>query len=130
VILQDVEEHHVVFDDSALLIAGSGNWTASTLIHYAQTLPGWYVYAPTCALVEADRRRRGVAEHFASIEKFHIPHLDVVAAISIANETTRSRAHTGYSAKPSAENPRGALIATADPERWKGEPVRIIDLTI
>jgi hypothetical protein len=130
VILQDVEEHHVVFDDSALLIAGSGNWTASTLIHFAQTLPGWYVYAPTCALVEADRSRPGVAEHFASIETFHLPHLDLAAAIAMANETTWSKAHTSHAAKPNAENPRGALIATADPERWKGEPVRIIGLTV
>ncbi|WP_326615112.1 hypothetical protein OG949_39775 [Streptomyces scopuliridis] len=32
-----------------------GNILASRLIHRARAEPGWFLYAPTCALVEADR---------------------------------------------------------------------------
>ncbi|WP_406275990.1 hypothetical protein OH779_40035 [Actinacidiphila glaucinigra] len=51
---------HVVLDDTAMVAAGRGNLLASRLIHRAHAETGWHLYAPTCALVEADRARPGI----------------------------------------------------------------------
>ncbi|MDT3441460.1 MULTISPECIES: hypothetical protein [unclassified Pseudofrankia] len=122
-------QHHVVFDDSAMLAAGRGNIVASTLIHNAHNLPGWHLYAPTCALVEADRVRRGIAEHIASLRDIVILDLTFSAALAVARDTSWATAHTRHAAGPSPERPVGAKIATADPARWKGQPFEVIDLT-
>ena len=50
---------HVFLDESAMAAAGRGNVLASRLIHRAHAEPGWFLYATVCALVEADRARRG-----------------------------------------------------------------------
>ena len=52
---------HIVLDDTAMAAAGQSNVLASRLIHRAHAQAGWYLYAPTCALVEADRARPGTA---------------------------------------------------------------------
>lgn len=120
---------HFVLDDSAMLAAGYGNATASGLIHRAQEVAGWYVYAPVCALVEADRHRPGVAEHFAALPGITMLDLDLPAALALARETTWADAHTRYAAAPTADRPDGAIIATAAPGKWKGQHVRVLDLT-
>lgn len=48
---------HIVLDDTAMAAAGQGNLLASRLIHRAHAEPDWFLYAPVCALVEADRAR-------------------------------------------------------------------------
>ncbi|MCT2588407.1 hypothetical protein LHJ74_00340 [Streptomyces sp. N2-109] len=50
---------HVVLDDTAMAAAGQGNVLASRLIHRAHAEPGWFLYAPVCALVAADRAVSG-----------------------------------------------------------------------
>jgi hypothetical protein len=52
------DERHVVMDDSAMLAAGRGSIEASRLIDHAHNREGWFLYAPTCAMVEADRVRQ------------------------------------------------------------------------
>lgn len=47
--------------------ADQGNILASRLIHRAHAEAGWYLYAPSYALVEADRGRPGTAEHLAAL---------------------------------------------------------------
>ncbi|MFB7675296.1 hypothetical protein ACFC26_28185 [Kitasatospora purpeofusca] len=120
---------HVVLDDTAMVAAGRGNILASRLIHRAHAEPGWYLYAPACALVEADRERPGTAEHLAALPAVTVLDLDLAAALSLAAETTWAEAHTRYAAAPTPERPDGAVVATVDPTRWKGQPVRVIDLT-
>lgn len=122
-------ELHVVLDDTAMVAAGRGNLLASRLIHRAHTEPGWHLYAPACALVEADRERPGTAEHLAALPGVTFLDLDLSAAFALAEETTWAQAHTRYAATPTPERPDGAVVATADPQRWKGHPVRLIDLT-
>ncbi|WP_031076185.1 hypothetical protein [Streptomyces sp. NRRL WC-3742] len=120
---------HVVLDDTAMVAAGRGNLLASRLIHRAHAEPGWYLYAPACALVEADRARPGTAEHLAALPGVTVLELDLPAALVVATDTTWSQAHTRHAAAPTPERPAGAVVATAEPKRWTGEPVRIIDLT-
>lgn len=52
----------VVLNETAMAAAGQGNILASRLTHRAHVEPGWFLYAPACALVEADRRRARTPE--------------------------------------------------------------------
>lgn len=120
---------HIVLDDTAMAAAGQGNVLASRLIHRAHAQAGWYLYAPTCALVEADRARPGTAEHLAALPGITVLDLDLPAALAVARHRTWAQAHCQYVAQPTADRPDGAIIATTAPGRWTGEPVRVLDLT-
>ena len=111
-----------------MIAAGHGNRLASRLIHRAHAEQGWFLYAPSCALVEADRARPGTAEHIASLPGVIVADLDLPSALAVARESTWAVAHTRYTAQPSPDRPDGALIATADPHRWHHQHVRILDL--
>ncbi|WP_320777968.1 hypothetical protein [Streptomyces sp. CRN 30] len=123
------EELHIVLDDTAVLATGQGNVLASRLIHRAHAEAGWFLYAPACALVSADRIRPGTAEHLAALPGVTVLDLDLSAALAVARDTSWAQAHTRYAAEPTAERPGGAVVATTAPEVWKGQPVRVIDLT-
>lgn len=120
---------HVVLDDTAMVAAGRGNLLVSRLIHRAHAEPGWYLYAPACALVEADRTRPGTAEHIAALPSITVVDLDLSAALAVARDPTWAAAHARHTALPTPERPDGAVIATTDPGQWKGQPVRVLDLT-
>lgn len=122
------EPLHIVLDDTAMVAAGKGNALASRLIHRAHTEAGWFLYAPACALVSADRVRPGTAEHLAALPGITVLELDLPAVLAVARETSWAPAHTRYAAEPTAERPSGAVIATTTPEAWKGQSVRVIDL--
>lgn len=122
------EPVHIVLDDTAMVVAGRGNVLASRLIHRAHAEEGWFLYAPACALVSADRIRPGTAEHLAALPGVTVLELDLAAVLAVARETSWAPAHTLHAAEPTAERPNGAVIATAEPEAWKGQPVRVIDL--
>ena len=111
---------HVVLDETAMVAAGTGNLKASRLIHFAASDPTWLLYAPTCALVEADRARPGTAEHLA---------LDLSAALVLGREATWGQAHARHTAEPTPDMPNGAFIATIDTARWTGQKIRLIDLS-
>ena len=119
---------HVVLDETAMVSAGYGNVLASRLIQRAHTGPGHFLYAPACALVEADRARPGTAEHIAALPAVTIVELDLAAALAVARDTGWAPAHVRYAAGPAPERPEGAVIATAAPDRWAGQPVRLLDL--
>ncbi len=121
-------ETHIVLDETAMLAAGQGNVLASRLIHRAHAEAGWFLYAPTCALVEADRVRPGTAEHLAALPGITILDLDLPAALAVAGQDTWAAAHSRYAAQPTPERPDGAVVATTFPKRWEGEPVRVLDL--
>lgn len=123
------DEVHVVLDDTAMVAAGRGNPLASRLIHRSSLEPGWFLYAPACALVVADRTRRGTAEHIAALPGVVLLDLDLSGALAVAPEDTWAAAHTLHSAQPSPERPAGAVIATVFPGAWKDQPVRVLDLT-
>jgi hypothetical protein len=55
--------------------------------------------------------------------------LDLSAALAVARESTWAAAHARYAADPTPDRPDGAFIATADPSRWAGHPVRVLDVT-
>ncbi|MEU1465025.1 hypothetical protein ABZ467_30875 [Streptomyces sp. NPDC005727] len=120
---------HIVLDDTAMAAAGLGNILASRLIHRAHVETGWYLYAPTCALVEADRARPGTAEHLAALPGVTVLDLDLPAALAVAAQNTWATAHAQHAAQPTPDRPDGAIIATTAPERWHGQPVRVLDLT-
>ncbi|KNB50354.1 hypothetical protein AC230_26105 [Streptomyces caatingaensis] len=111
-----------------MIAAGHGNAITSRLIHRANTEADWYLYAPVCALVEADRARPGTAEHLAALPGIMVLDLDLPGALAVAREETWAAAHTRHSAQPTAERPDGAFLATAAPERWTGQPVRVLDV--
>ncbi|MEV6782861.1 hypothetical protein [Streptomyces sp. NPDC051098] len=119
----------IVLDDSAMAAAGQGNVLASRLIHRAHAEADWFLYAPACALVEADRVRPGTAEHLASLPGVTVLDLDLAAALAVARQKTWAAAHSQYVAQPTPERPSGAIIATTKPDRWSGEAVRVLDLT-
>ncbi|MFF3768104.1 hypothetical protein ACFYYR_29040 [Streptomyces sp. NPDC001922] len=120
---------HIVLDETAMAAAGQGNVLASRLIHRAHAEPGWFLYATTCALVEADRTRPGTAEHIAALPGVTVLHLDLPAALTVAREKTWAAAHSQYAALPTAERPDGAVVATAVPDQWTGLPIRVLDLS-
>lgn len=120
---------HIILDDTAMVAGGLGNVLVSELIHQAHSEPGCYLYAPVCALVEADRSRPGTAEHLASMPSLIILDLDLAAALAIAGDEAWAAAHSLYAAQPSPERPDGAFIATAEPKRWVDSPVRVLDVT-
>jgi hypothetical protein len=120
---------HIVLDETAMAAAGHGNILASRLIHRAHAEAGWFLYAPVCALVEADRARPGTAEHLASLPGITVLDLDLSATLAVARQETWAMAHSQYAAQPTADRPDGAIIATVAPQRWVGEPVRVLDLT-
>lgn len=117
---------HIVLDDTAMTAGGQGNVLASRRIHRAQAEASWFLYAPACALVEADRTRPGTAEHLASLPGITVLGLDLAAALALARETWGG---SRYVAQPTPERPDGAIVATTAPTRWAGEPVRVLDLT-
>ncbi|MEV4433537.1 hypothetical protein [Streptomyces sp. NPDC049555] len=119
---------HVVLDDTAMVAAGRGNVMASGLLHRAHEEATWHVYAPACALVEADRARPGTAEHIAALPGVVILDLDLPAALAVARGDTWAAAHAQYAAEPTAERPNGAFVATAEPGRWAGQAVRVLDV--
>ncbi|WP_443069285.1 hypothetical protein [Streptomyces sp. NBC_01362] len=57
---------HIVRDDTAMTTAYQGNVLASSLIRRAHAEPGWFLYAPACALVGGDRARPRTAEHLTA----------------------------------------------------------------
>ncbi|EST38567.1 hypothetical protein N566_06790 [Streptomycetaceae bacterium MP113-05] len=120
---------HVVLDDTAMVAAGKGSLLASSLIHRASSQPGWFLYAPTCALIAADRSRPGTAAHLAALPGVLILELDLPAALAVAREATWASAHARHSAQPTPDRPSGAMIATADPNAWKDTPVRVLDIS-
>ncbi|MFI2077583.1 hypothetical protein [Streptomyces triculaminicus] len=119
---------HIVLDETAMTAAGQGNILASRLIHRAHAEAGWYLYAPTCALVEADRDRPGTAEHLVAMPGVTVLDLDLPAALAVARQASWAAAHSQYAAQPTPDRPDGAIIATTAPKRWEGEPVRVLDL--
>ncbi|WP_229882505.1 hypothetical protein [Streptomyces alanosinicus] len=120
---------HIVLDETAMAAAGHGNVLASRLIHRAHAETGWYLYAPACALVEADQARPGTAEHLAALPGMTVLHLDLPAVLAVARQNAWAAAHCQYAAQPTPDRPDGAIVATTAPERWIGEPVRVLDLT-
>lgn len=121
-------ELHIVLDDTAMVAAGRGNQVVSRLIHRAHAEPGLFLYAPACALVEADRARPGTAGHLAGMPAIVVLDLDLPAVLSVARETTWATAQVRYAIQPTPERPDGAMIATADPQRWRGQG-RVLDIT-
>ncbi|MGW8395876.1 hypothetical protein ACWGLP_04140 [Streptomyces lydicus] len=119
---------HIILDETAMAAAGQGNVLASRLIHRAHAEPGWYLYAPACALVEADRERPGTAEHLAALPGITVLELDLPAALAVAQQQTWAAAHCHHAAQPTPERPDGAIVATTAPKRWDGEPIRVLDL--
>ncbi|MBB6439132.1 hypothetical protein HNQ79_005644 [Streptomyces candidus] len=120
---------HIVLDESAMAAVGQGNVLASRLIHRAHAEAEWFLYAPACALVEADRARPGTAEHLAAMPGITVLDLDLAAALAVARGKTWAAAHSQHAAQPTPDRPDGAVIATTTPKRWENEAVRVIDLT-
>ncbi|MEW2290177.1 hypothetical protein [Streptomyces sp. NPDC047841] len=99
--------------------AGEGNVLASRLLHRAHVETGWYLYAPACALAEADRGRPGTAEHLAALPGITVLDLDLPAALAVARQDTWAATHSQIAAQPTPDRPDGAIIAA---NRERGIP--------
>ena len=104
---------HIVLDQAVMIAAGRGNLLASRLIHRAYTEAGWFLYAPACALVEADRAHPGAAEHIAALPGVTVLGLYLPAALTIARKTTWAAARTRHAAQPTPDRPDGARSEVA-----------------
>lgn len=120
---------HLVLDETAMVAASRGNVLASRLIHRAHAEAGWHLYAPACALIEAERTRPGTAGHLAALPGVTVVDLDLSAALAIARADTWAVAHARHAAAPTPERPDGAFITTTVPGRWAGQPVRVLDIS-
>lgn len=134
---RSAEPRHVILDDSALVAAGRGNILASALIARAHPDPfqehapvreSIRIYVAACALVAADRERPGTGNHVAGLPNLDVIPLDLPAALDVMGAADWAVPHTRYVAQPSLELPDGAIVATTRPERWQGQPVRILDI--
>lgn len=99
---------HIVLDDTAMTAGGQGNVLASRLIHRAHAEASWFLYAPACALVEADRTRPGTAEHLASLPGITVLGLDLAAALALARQETWGAAGTWPSPPPNVPTGRSS----------------------
>ncbi len=72
--------------------------------------------------------RHGTAEQIVALPSVVVIDLDLPAALAVARDTDWAPAHIEHAAQPTPERPDGAIVATVDPERWKGRPVRVLDL--
>lgn len=79
--------------------------------------------------MRARRSRRCPAEHLAALPGVTVLDLDLPATLAVARHGTWAAAHCQYAAQPTPDRPDGAIIATTAPDRWIGEPVRVLDLT-
>ncbi|MFC8867575.1 hypothetical protein ACFUAC_07970 [Streptomyces sp. NPDC057148] len=122
-----MNELHIVLDTGAL-VSLRGNPLVSRLVYQATSSPGTHLYAAACALVEADRTYPGLAEHVAQLPAVDIVPLDLSAALSLSGTDGWGLPHTQHIARPTAERPHGAVVATVDPADWKGRPVRVLSL--
>lgn len=134
---------HIILDDSALVAAGRGNPIVSQLIAQAhpdsfravaagggaESRPIARIYVAACALVEADRARPGTGAHAAALPNLEVVPLDLSGALALGGADDWAVAHTLHAARPSLELPGGAVVATASPDRWRGRPVRVLDVT-
>jgi len=125
------DEVHILLDDSALVAAGRGNALASRLIDRAHSTEAdrWHLYTSACALVSADRERRGTGRHVAGLPAVVVVPLDLAAALDVMASKDWSLPHTRYVAQPSLDLPDGAIVATARPDLWRGQPVRVLDIS-
>jgi hypothetical protein len=124
---------YVILDASALVAAGRGNRFASELITRAHTRPSdgapVVLYTTSCALVSADRERPGTGTHLAALPDVTVLPLDLPAALHIMADEGWSLPHTRYAAQPSLDLPEGAVVATVHPQAWRGQPVRVLDIS-
>lgn len=119
------ETLNVVLDDTAMTAVGRGNVLASRLIHRAHAEAAWFLYAPACALVEADRARPGAAEHLATLPGVTVLDLDLAATLALARqETWAAAAHNRHTAQPNFLLPvrAGARPCQADAPARLGRP--------
>ncbi|MEU5211990.1 hypothetical protein [Streptomyces sp. NPDC020742] len=77
---------------------------------------------------EADRGRPGTAEQLAALPGITVLDLGLPTALAVAQQETWAAAHCQYAAQPTPDRPDGAIVATTEPKRWDGEPVRVLDL--
>ena len=127
---EEFREEHYVLDQYALLAAGAGNALASVLIHRANFHAEWRLYVPACALVEADRERKGIAEQFAALPGVTFMELDLSSALAVsaaAPSASWAHAQVVHAASPSPGWPKGAVIVTTEPAAYPALPT--LDLT-
>jgi hypothetical protein len=131
------ETLHIIFDESALVAAGRSNVMAAAIIARAHPDPFQThnpaekpirIYIAACALVAAERERPGTGMHAASLPNLDVLPLDLPAALDIMGSDGWALPHTRYAAQPSLEMPDGAIVATARPDLWQGQPVRVLDI--
>ena len=119
-----------IFDQSALMALGKGNWRLSWFVVRAQNDPAYHVFAPALCLTAASAARRGLGEHVLQLPGLQIADLGCADAVAagdlIADGIEWQTAQAIVSARPNAEWPSGRPILTSRPELYKRRGVRTI----
>ncbi|MFJ8390546.1 hypothetical protein ACIQ9Q_39855 [Streptomyces sp. NPDC094438] len=123
-------EHYVL--DTATLLALGGNKQVSGLIHIASGDPTVRLWVPVASALEAEREREGVIDYLGILDTLHTLDTDYAAAHAIAQLHRRQVpfgvAAAVHAARPTADRPDGALIATVTPRSYDGLGVPVMDL--
>lgn len=123
--------HHLVLDTPTLL-ALTGNRQVSALVHRAHFESETRLWAPTLSILEADEEYLGLAEHIGQLDVIHTLDLDYTAVLAIAG-LRRDGVPLGiaaaiHSVRHLPEWGADALVATVEPEAYKGRGVPLLDL--
>lgn len=123
--------HHLVLDTPTLL-ALAGNRQVSALIYRATLEPETRLWVPVLSVLEADRRRRGIAEHVGQLDVLHTVDLDYPAALAVAGMEHEGvpagiavAAHTAHHLSGLGT---AALVATVEPTAYEKLQVPVFDL--
>ncbi|MBT2392673.1 hypothetical protein J7E87_25375 [Streptomyces sp. ISL-1] len=123
----------VIYDESALLALGSGNWLASQFISNTAHGPTRHVYVPALCLAAADGMRKGLAEHVGALPTAEIVELDFAGASTLGallrDGVEWRLGHAIHLSRPTVEWPDGRPVVTASPDLYADMPlVRTIRL--
>ncbi|MET9265264.1 hypothetical protein [Amycolatopsis sp. NPDC004079] len=123
-----------VLDAGALDALGAGNSVLARLLFgtprdvddvVLAMYQGPRLLAPALSLLQAGRRRSGLAEHIAELETLRIVGLDTAAVVALCGPLADLDAHTGHAIHTAARH--DASVITPTPERYP-ESVRTVQL--
>jgi len=123
-------------DDDALDALGAGNSILARLLFgtprgvddvVAALYRGPRLLAPALSLLQAGRRRTGLAEHIAALETLRIVELDTAAIVALCGPLADLDSDTGHAIHTAARN--DASVITPTPELYP-ESVRTVRLPL
>ncbi|MFE9297924.1 PIN domain-containing protein [Streptomyces niveus] len=123
----------VVYDETALVALGAGNWLASQFMSNTEHGPTRHVYVPALCLASADGRRKGLAGHVGALPAAEIVELDFAGASAVGallrDGVEWRLGQAIHLSRPTVDWPDGRPVVTVDPDLYADMPlVRTIRL--